>query len=271
MIMEPPLNKRANREKITEMMFETFGVHGLYLANSSVMSLFASGRTTGLVVESGLNETSIVPIYEGYALPCATLKLGIGGEEITEFLLSNLKDRGNELPNSKRYEIAQDIKEKLCYLSPDYQQELNVALTTSSVAREYELPDGRSITLTVERFRSPEIMFQPLLIGKDQPGIHELSYNAIMKCDQDIRRELFGNIILSGGNTMFSRIKDKVQRDVKALAPSNLDVLVKAPPERKHLPWIGGAILSSLDKFRMWINRSDFEEYGPSVVHRKCF
>lgn len=271
LLFEPPLNKRANREKITQLMFETFSCGGFYLANSSVMSLFATGRTTGTVIESGLNETSIVPIYEGYALPQATLKLPIGGEEITNYLIANLKLSRIDLPYSKEFEVAQDLKEKYCYMSLDFQQEINAVGMSSGIAKECELPDGNRITLSVERFKSPEILFQPMLVGVDQPGIHELTHNSVVKCDVDIRRELLGNIILSGGNTIFPKIKEKLARDIKSLAPSNLDVVVKAPPERKHLAWIGGAILSSLDKFKMWINHGEYEEYGVNIVNRKCF
>jgi actin, other eukaryote len=271
LITEPPLNKRANREKITELMFETFNFGGFYLANSSVMSLFATGRTTGIVIESGLNETSIVPIYEGYALPQATIKLSIGGEEITNCLIANLKANGIDLPYSKEFEVAQDIKEKYCYVSTDFQQELNSIGNASGIAKECELPDGNRIMLSIERFKSPEILFTPALCGSDQPGIHELTYNSAGKCDPDIRPQLLSNIILSGGNTTFPKIKERIIRDIKSLAASNIDIIVKAPPERKHLAWIGGAILSSLDKFKIWINRPEYEEAGPGIVHRKCF
>jgi actin, other eukaryote len=271
LVIEPPLNKRAYREKVTEVMFETFNCSGFYLANSSVMSLFATGRTTGIVIESGLNETNVVPIYEGYALPQATLKLPIGGEEITNFLITNLKNSGIDLPYSKEFEVAQELKEKHCYMSTDYQQELNSVGLNPGIHKECELPDGSKIMLSVERFKSPEILFQPLLVGVDQAGIHELAYNAAQKCDGDIRRQLFANIIISGGNTIFPKIKEKLMRDIKSLAPNNYDIIVKAPPERKHLSWIGGAILSSLEKFRMWVGRSDYDEFGTAVVHRRCF
>lgn len=271
LVMEPPLNKRINREKITELMFETFSSGGFYLANSSVMSLFATGRTSGIVIESGLNETSVVPIYEGYALPQATLKLPIGGEEITNYLIENLKANNIDLPYSKEFEVAQDLKEKHCYMSIDFQQEINAVGMASGVLKECELPDGNKITLGVERFKSPEILFQPQLIRVEQPGIHELAHNSSLKCDVDIRKQLLKNIILSGGNTIFPKIREKLARDIKSLAPSNVDVVVKAPPERKHLAWIGGAILSSLDKFKMWINHAEYEEYGTNVVNRKCF
>ena len=167
--------------------------------------------------------------------------------------------------------MAQEIKEKYCYMSTDFQQELNSLGIASGISKECELPDGHKITLSVERFKSPEILFQPLLVGVDQAGIHELAYNSAVKCDPDIRKQLFANIILSGGNTIFPKIKEKLNRDIKSLAPSGIDIVVKAPPERKHLAWIGGAILSSLDKFKMWVTRGDYDESGPSVVHKKCF
>ena len=110
-----------------------------------------------------------------------------------------------------------------------------------------------------------------MLLGKDQLGIHELTFNSIIKCDQDIRKELFGNVVLSGGNTMFPRIKEKLWRDIKALAPSNVDILVKAPPERKHLPWIGAAILSSIENFGFWMNKQEYDAGGATVIHSKCF
>lgn len=265
-LTQSPLEKRSNKEKLMEMMFETFTARGIYLANSSVMSLFATGRTTGTVIESGLNQTFVSPIYEGYSLPYCIQKMPIGGEEITNFLITNLKERGHELPATKEFEVAQEMKEKVCFLSSDFQQELN-----STSRKPYEMPDGSVINLTIERFRTPEALFQPMLIGKEGPGIQELTYNAIMSCDGDIRKELFGNIVLSGGNTMFPKIKEKVWRDVKALAPSNIEAKVKAPPERKNLAWIGTAILTSLSGFKMWVTKQEYEESGPTALYRKTF
>lgn len=271
MVCEPPLNPKPAREKVTEFMFESLNVFELYLANTSVMSLFATGRTTGIVVESGLSETQVVPIYEGFALPHATLKLSVGGEQVTNFLIENLKQRKNELPPTKEFEVAQQMKEKICYCATDYQQEINTSAELLTIAKEYELPDGNIITVTVERFRSPEVLFQPALLNKDEPGVHDLCYNSIMKCDADIRRELYGNMVLSGGNTMFPHMKNRFDRDMKALAPSNIEIKVKAPPERKHLAWLGGAILASLSRFEMWITKAEFDEVGTSIVHKKCF
>ncbi|VAH97428.1 unnamed protein product [Triticum turgidum subsp. durum] len=172
LLTEAPLNPKANREKMTQIMFETFNAPAMYVAIQAVLSLYASGRTTGIVLDSAERE------------------------------------------------IVRDIKEKLAYVALDYEQELETAKSSSSVEKSYELPDGQVITIGAERFRCPEVLFQPSLIGMEAPGIHETTYNSIMKCDVDIRKDLYGNIVLSGGTT---------------------------------------------------ISKGEYDESGPSIVHRKCF
>ena len=78
----------------------------------------------------------------------------------------------------------------------------------------YELPDGQVITIGNERFRCPEALFQPSFLGMESAGIHETTYNSIMKCDVDIRKDLYGNTVLSGGSTMFPGIADRMQREL---------------------------------------------------------
>merc|ERR1711959_789461 len=128
------------------------------------------------------------------------------------------------------------------------------------------------ITIGAERFRCPEVMFQPDLIGKEQGGIHELTYKSIMKTDVDIRRDLYTNTVLSGGTTMFQGIDKRLTKELTALAPAAVKVKIVAPPERKYSVWIGGSILSSLSTFQeMWISKDEYDESGPNIVHRKCF
>ena len=146
------------------------------------------------------------------------------------------------------------------------------AETSSDIDKNYELPDGQVITVGAERFRCPEVLFQPSMIGKESDGIHIMTYNSIMGCDIDIRRDLYQNTVLSGGSTMFPNINVRLQNEMKQLAPTNVKVKVIAPAERKYSVWIGGSILSSLSSFlEMWINRDEYDESGPSIVHRKCF
>ncbi|XP_064418447.1 actin-like isoform X5 [Latimeria chalumnae] len=270
LITETPLNPLNNREKMTQLLFETFNVPAMYAAIQAMLALYASGLTTGCVVESGDGVTHTVPIFEGYSLPHAVLRLDLAGRDLTEYLMRILTECGISFQSTAEKEIVKDIKEKICYVALDIQADM--VKEPTNIQKEFILPDGNVIKVQNQRFRCPETLFAPSNVGMEAPGIHKLCFNSIMKCDIDLRSSFFVNVILSGGSTLFPGIENRLSKELTKMVPAGSPVTVSAPPDRQMSVWIGGSILSSLLAFQdMWITKSEYKEVGPNIVHRKCF
>ena len=269
LLTEAPLNPRRNREKAAEIFFEKFGCPALFVSIQAVLSLYSSGRTTGVVLDSGAGVTHAVPVFEGYTIPHSITRVDVAGDEVTRHLQLLLRKAGHNFTTSAEREIVRSIKESTCFVS------LNPTRDESSgdlVDAPYKLPDGNEIQVGSERFRAPEVLFNPMLIGSEADGVHECLVTAITKSDLDLRKTFYENIVLSGGSTLFRDFGSRLLHEVKAISPKDIKIRISAPPERKYSTWMGGSVLASLNTFKkMMISAAEYQEDGAEALARKCF
>ncbi|KAJ5075103.1 actin [Anaeramoeba ignava] len=270
LMADSPFNPRNSKDKIKQIMFETFNTPAFYLGNSGILTLYSTGRTTGFVFGIGHEITFTEPIYEGYEIYNIIDQYQFGGNDLTNYLIKLLKEQDYSFEKSNDTEIARDIKEKLCYCSLNFQQELNQNETELEEA--YELKNGDIISISNERIKCCECLFEPKIIGIDLEGIHKLIYNSIMKCDISSRKDFFNNIILTGGTTLFPNFKERLEKEIKQIIPDKMEIKIIADPDRKYSSWIGGSILASLSTFQsVWISKEEYDESGPSITRGRLF
>ena len=267
MIIESPNNPKQNREKIAEIMFETFNVPGLYFENSAKLSLYSIGKFYGIVIDSGGDLTHFVPIYDGTVISYAYINENLGGRTLNLYMEELLDEIGMRFPTSSEKRFVESIKEKACYAALDFEKELKCV-----EPYDYEFPDGTHVIIKDQRIRCPEVLFKPDIIGKDGVGIAQACINSIQKCDLDKRKDLYNNIVLSGGNSMFNGLPERLTKEIKYLAPGSMieEVRVIASPKREIAAWIGGNILSSIPTFEnSCITKTEYEEEGANIIHKK--
>ncbi|XP_060239225.1 uncharacterized protein LOC132653801 [Meriones unguiculatus] len=271
MITEPPLNKKDVKWRMTQILFETFNIPALFLANQGVLSLYATGRTSGTAIESGEGMTYLVPIINGYPLELSTTRMEVAGFDLTQHLMKLLSNNGKFSVTTAEQVYIRELKEKHCYVALDYDME--VAKTSHpSYQKKLQLPDGKEIILGQEAFMCSEGLFNSSLLGMSNQGIHMLARQTITSCDNSHWKTLFSHITLSGGTGSFSGLRLRLQGELSKLAPPDINVKVVASPYAKYSAWIGGSILCSLPVFEdMWVRSQEYKEIGPAVMFRRSF
>lgn len=243
---------------------------------TGALPLYATGYTSGCVLDSGDSVTHVVPVYKGYTFPSANGRMDFGGRDLTEYLAVLLSAWGHSFTSSSELEIVREIKEKLTYvaLHEELKPSRNLGLGST-----YVLPDGNTVAMESERFQCPEALFDPSLLGIRVDGVHECTHKAIAFCDRRFHRTLYSNIVLAGGNTKFPWFAERLMKEISALVSPDVRVGVvgyKGHAQRgsflkRSSAWAGGSILASLSTFSdMCISRAEYEEHGPSIVHTQC-
>eukprot|EP00437_Effrenium_voratum_P021592 CAMPEP_0181409596 /NCGR_PEP_ID=MMETSP1110-20121109/6900_1 /TAXON_ID=174948 /ORGANISM="Symbiodinium sp., Strain CCMP421" /LENGTH=364 /DNA_ID=CAMNT_0023532107 /DNA_START=51 /DNA_END=1146 /DNA_ORIENTATION=- len=260
LLTEPSVSPKANHEQLIRIMFEAFNVPSLHVALQPVLSMYAVGRTTGVVLQSGHGVTCAVPVCEGFCLPHATKSLPVAGRELSEYLEQLLTERGFYFNSSHEREILQDMKEKLCWVALDF----DVAMRRAEEGHDeksFELPGGATVSIGSAAFQCPELLFQ---------GARGAALESILKCGAEVHAELFSNIVLAGASTLFPGLPERLQRELGSLAP-DAATSVLAPAHRKHGEWLGGATISSVSAFQqMWLTREEYDTLGPEEIHDRC-
>jgi len=283
LLTEPPMNPTANREKMVQQMFETYGFQRVYVSIQAVLTLYAQGLLTGVVVDSGDGVTHVVPVYQGFCLEHNVKRLDLAGRDITNYLIKLLLVRGYVFNRTADFETVRQIKEKFCYVGYDIEFEKKLALETTVLVESYTLPDGREIKIGAERFEAPEALFNPMLAGseKEQKGVHEQIFDCINQSDMDTRAEFYKHIVLSGGTTMYPGLPSRLEKEIKKLyldkvlkgdqnRLAKFKLKIEDPPRRKHMVFLGGAVLADImrEKEAFWMTKKDYDEMGVKVLRK---
>lgn len=284
LITEPAMTSTKNREKMAEFLFDVFGMPGIHMMSQAVLSLFSTGRTTGLVIDSGDHVTYTVPVYDGYLLDHCVKRLDIGGRDVTEYLQRLLLERGLYFTSSAEHHFVRELKEsdqhvvqvntdenitpeEICarWLEPAREKQFEV---------EYMLPDGQSFIIGREKLQCTEMLFHPPLVGKEALGISEMVWDSLNSCERDVKKDMYSNLVLVGGNTMLPGFQQRITTDLDSLARKKgvlRNFKVHSDPFRQFSSWSGGSIMASLSTFQdLVVTIDEWDEEGPVILEKKC-
>lgn len=290
LMSEAPWNVKQKREKLTELMFETYNIPAFFLAKTAVLSSFANGRSTALVVDSGATHTSVVPVHDGYALQGAVVKTPLAGDFITAQCQRFMDEMGVEVVPSymvaskdpvKERAPASYVKKNVPAVTKSFHQYMvkevlrdfaatvaevstsslkdEIEQSSSILSSSYEFPNGYNIGLTVEKFKLCEGLFDASsamlkgISGGDLLSIPNCVHSSAAMCDVDIRPGLYSGVVVVGGNSLLSGFTERLNRDLSHRTPPSMRVKLvqnSSTVERRFSSWIGGSILASLGTFQ---------------------
>lgn len=281
LLTEPPQNPLKNREKLVSEMFEKYQFAAANVSIQAMLTLYAQGLLTGVVVDTGDGVTHAVPVYDGFVPQHLIRRLDVAGRHVTSYLIQLLMLRGYAFNRTADFDTVRQIKEKLCYVAYDINVERKLALETTCLMENYTLPDGRVIKVGRERFEAPECLFTPSLVDCEKAGMSDMVFDMIQAADIDMRVEYFKHIVLSGGSSMYPGLPSRLEKDLKdrylkEVLKGNTErmkkfkIQIEDPPRRKHMVFLGGSVLADImnDKAEFWITRQEYEEQGVRALSK---
>jgi actin-related protein 2 len=273
LLTEPALNPRENREKMVEAMLEDFSFKGCRVETQANLTMVAQGLDTGLVIDSGDGVTHCVPVCDSRVITSSIRRIDVAGHDISGYLAKLLLQRGYHFFTSHEMELVRELKELCCYISCTPRDEAKIYEDTTAGNFEYQMPDGRWITVRDERFMAPEAIFNPAAVGKEEMSVPDLVIAALQEAPEDYRRELARNVVASGGTTMIPGFAQRLQQEVRLQLQQRESVIkckVIDPLNRKILVFLGAAIVAliSEEKDDMWISKEEWEEEGTRAVYK---
>jgi actin-related protein len=259
MTTEPINNPKENREKMMQTMFETFNVAAYLNQKQPVLSLYAVGKQTGVVLDIGEDITDAVSIVYGSSVK--SISVPYGGKSITDYLTTLLHENGKitgKFGKSIEHQMVKRIKESTCVVS---------LIDTATDPVDYELPNGEVLTLGEERAKCTELLFKPEVINIESSSLFKIITECIVNTDADSRGDLYKNIVVTGGSSQIKNLVPRLTHEIGVQEPTESVNVSAAGP---HAAWLGGSILASLNTFmKLWVCRPEYEESGPSIVHRR--
>ena len=264
----PPMNPSKTKEKIAETFFEKFDIPKLAFAQTEVLSLVSSNSKAGVVIDSGVEMTSIVPIYMGFILAHAYNRMDIGGWDIESVIKRYSIIRGDKIFKSSYREyrsLLKTLKHDYSFFTLASKEDLDfkpfdVENNVITVDKGHKLGD--------EQFVGPEIFYHPEIIGKETMSLAKCIVDAISHCDEEIIEELYSSIILTGGNTLIPNFKKRLDLEMKKLVPEGIKFNIITLSNRDLRGWIGGSILASRYKEKIkWITKEQFDKEGAKIIH----
>lgn len=282
LVTEPPNNPKKVREKMAEIFFDVFECPFFTVQPTAVMAMYATGNTSAVVLDSGDGLTYALPVVEGVSHMQWMRHADYGGRDLNTLLAKMLaKYKDARFVRSKDLQQVINMKESLCYVSTNPERDFDMSIEElDAMAKTYKLPDGREVDLDEERWKVPEALFRPSILGHEDhiQGVGGLLWEAISEAPIDNRKDLMGKVLLSGGSTMFEGFSQRMEREMAQWAPPGAQGGFRflnghQSGDNRQAVCSGSQIFSSLrdtcgmGAHNSWVTKSKFLEVGPDIIH----